>query len=165
MRLVIAGSIALALVGMSPRADAQGVPPGSYQGTCTNIRMDGNKLKALCTNRAGGHVVTELRDPERCGGDIANINGILQCQPARGYGQAPPPGYAPPPERGPVGPPGYGERREGGEEHCDRLRHRARELRERLRYDLPPDERRETEHRLWEIREEFRNSRCGDWHD
>ena len=178
MKFLVAGSIALALIGLSPPAGAQGAPQGSYRATCTNVRMDGSTLKAICRTKAGGNQLTELHHPERCG-DISNNNGVLQCQPGAartpetpgpGYGQAPGPGYGPGPGPTPGGgPPGYGqERREGGwegSERCERLRHRAREIRERLRYGLPPDEHREQEHRLWETRQEFLTERCGEWHD
>src|SRR5579884_405813 len=170
MKNVIMGCLGLALLGMPVAASAQGIPPGSYRNTCTNIRMDGDKLVAVCPNRAGGHSLTELKDPWHCADIVAGSNGLLQCQGQRGgggpgYGQAPAPGYGPPPNSGP--PRGYGEERRGDEwrEHCDRLRYRARELRERLRYDLPPYERRDTERRLSEIRDRFRDDRCGDWRD
>jgi hypothetical protein len=112
--------------------------------------------------------LTELHQVDRCVGDIANHNGLLQCQ----YGQAPNPGYGQAPPQGPGGPPpGYGpERREGWgpnrerEERCDRLRYRAREIRERLAYEAQPWEREGLERRLGETREEFRSD-CGEWRD
>jgi len=179
MRFLLAAGMAAVLMGLSASANAQGVPEGSYRRTCTNVRMDGETLKALCRNNKGSAFVTELHHPERCAGDIANINGILQCQPSAarpgtpgpGYGPAPAPGYGPGPapgySPGPGGPPpGYGpEHREGWQERCEHLRHRAHEIRERLRQYLSSDERREQEHRLWETREEYRNDRCGEWHD
>ncbi len=55
--------------------------------------------------------------------------------------------------------------REGGRgEQCERLRYRAREIRERLGYNLPPWERERLEHRLYETRGEFRSA-CGEWRD
>ncbi|HZT88609.1 MAG TPA: hypothetical protein VFA12_11610 [Stellaceae bacterium] len=54
MKNVIMGCLGLALLGMPVAASAQGIPPGSYRNTCTNIRMDGDKRSAP-TARAGMH--------------------------------------------------------------------------------------------------------------
>jgi hypothetical protein len=164
MKSLVAGLVAAALIGLASAAGAQGIPAGSYRGTCTNIRLDGDTLKAVCTSRSGSHLLTELHHPERCG-DIANNNGILQCLAGAPRAAEPPPAYGPPgyapPAYGPGPAPGSGPH----EERCERLRHRAHELRERLRYELPPAERREVEHRLVDTREDFRNERCGEWRD
>lgn len=54
-------------------------PPGSYHRTCTDIRVDWNVLSASCRTRNGDWNFTTLRDYRNCEGDIANINGRLQC--------------------------------------------------------------------------------------
>jgi hypothetical protein len=127
--------------------------------------MDGATLKAFCRKTDGREELTELHDAARCP-DVVNNNGFLQCRvpPAQpGYGESagPAPGYG--------GPPPYREgwRQGSGDErreHCDHLRHRAYEIRERLGYNLPPYEREELERRLSDTRQEFRSS-CGEWRD
>ncbi len=59
---------------------------GSYQQTCRNISTRGSTLYAECQDTGGGWHHTELRDYQRCGTDIQNINGNLQCgQGGPGY--------------------------------------------------------------------------------
>lgn len=68
----------LALIfGIATPAVAQ--PGGSYQQTCRNIGVRGSTLHAECQNTGGGWQSTELRDYNRCRGEIQNINGNLQC--------------------------------------------------------------------------------------
>jgi hypothetical protein len=55
------------------------VPPGSYQQTCQNIRVDGNRLTASCQKRNGGWHDSSLRNFNYCRG-IENDNGHLRCQ-------------------------------------------------------------------------------------
>lgn len=64
----------------SPRPCAR-IPPGSYQLTCENIRIncDGSYMTARCKTRSGNSSDTSLSDPSGCHGDIANIDGDLQC--------------------------------------------------------------------------------------
>jgi hypothetical protein len=55
------------------------VPSGSYQQSCTNAVMRGGVLTATCPGN-GGSMTTSI-DPRSCrGGDIANVNGRLQCR-------------------------------------------------------------------------------------
>ncbi len=55
------------------------VPSGSYQQSCTNAVMRGGILTATCPGN-GGSMTTSI-DPRSCrGGDIANVNGRLQCR-------------------------------------------------------------------------------------
>jgi len=79
MRYISALAVAvLALVfGIATPAVAQ--PGGSYQQTCRNIGVRGSTLHAECQNTGGGWQSTELRDYNRCRGEIQNINGNLQC--------------------------------------------------------------------------------------
>jgi len=79
MRYISALAVAvLALVfGIATPAVAQ--PGGSYQQTCRNIGVRGSTLHAECQNTGGGWQSTELRDYNRCRGEIQNINGSLQC--------------------------------------------------------------------------------------
>ena len=62
-------------------------------------------------------------------------------------------------DRPPGGPGGWERDRW---QRCERLRHWAHELRERLSYNLPPWERERAERRLWEVREQLRGN-CGGW--
>src|SRR5262252_4786840 len=71
--------VVVALAGLSISADAQAPPPGSYQRTCREIRMQGPTLSAVCSREQGrGEQVTAL-NVARCVGDIRNLNGQLQC--------------------------------------------------------------------------------------
>src|SRR5262249_51560151 len=67
-------------------AHAQPAPQGSYLNSCNNVGMDGDRLIADCRRPDGGWHRTAL-DIHRCVGDIANINGQLNCNrgPRGGY--------------------------------------------------------------------------------
>ena len=54
-------------------------PSGSYESTCSNVRMDGYTLKATCQRRDGSWRWTSLDDAYDCDGRIANDNGRLVC--------------------------------------------------------------------------------------
>jgi len=86
MRYMSALAVALlALVfGIATPAVAQ--PGGSYQQTCRNISVRGSTLSADCQNTGGGWQSTQLRDYNRCRGEIQNINGSLQCTGNNGGG-------------------------------------------------------------------------------
>ena len=58
---------------------ADGAPAGSYQRTCSNIRMDGYTLKATCQRRDGSWRWTQLEDAYDCDGRVGNDNGRLVC--------------------------------------------------------------------------------------
>ena len=134
----------IAFVSLSLSAYAQ-APQGSYLRTCTDIRMEGRTLVAVCRRADGREQRTALSDVERCIGDIGNNNGVLQCH--RGpAGPGYPPAYPPQAPR-------YGEGREYWE-HCERLEHAQRELFERLQYTPPGEERERLEHRLREVHEQ-----------
>ncbi|HKF21989.1 MAG TPA: CVNH domain-containing protein [Candidatus Angelobacter sp.] len=55
-----------------------GVPPGTYQQTCRNIRIDGDRLTATCQKRNGDWRDTSLKNFAYC--RIENDNGRLRCQ-------------------------------------------------------------------------------------
>ncbi len=152
-------AIVLAGIAWWGPAQAQAIPQGSYLQSCGDAVMRGDTLIATCRRVDGGMQRTALSWADRCVGDIGNNNGVLQCNYADGrpgYGRVvggPGPGYPPPGYAAPA--PGYaGERWE----ECQRLRHRAEELRERLRYERDPPDRARIEYRLHEIRE--RLERC-----
>jgi hypothetical protein len=73
-----------------------GVPPGSYQETCREIRMNGNQLQARCQKRDGEWRSTSL-DARGCQREIINDNGYLRCAEfnAPGYGHPSFPGGHP----------------------------------------------------------------------
>lgn len=76
----------IAMIGV-PSAHAQPPPPGGYQQSCRDSRVQGNTLVSSCRDRGETFHGTELRDFAQCVGDIFNDNGVLGC--SRG---APPPG-------------------------------------------------------------------------
>jgi hypothetical protein len=57
------------------------LPPGSYISTCKDVRLHGTTLYASCNNGKDLWVNAELRDANKCAGDIANQNGTLRCAP------------------------------------------------------------------------------------
>src|SRR5215207_10745873 len=107
MRTVLGGLAAalLAVVAWAQPAAAQGVPQGSYLRSCSEARMRGDALVALCRRPDGYGNWTWLNDVRRCRGDIGNNAGWLTCNFAAG-----PPG-PPPREAGP--PPPYGREDRG----------------------------------------------------
>jgi hypothetical protein len=118
MRLGLGLFAAVALAGMSICSYAQAPPPGSYQRTCHEIRMEGPILSALCIREHGRGDESTALNVAHCHGDIRNLDGHLQCNggqpvppPVRGLTAYPGPGYPPAPGYGP--PPQYGE------EHAD----------------------------------------------
>jgi Ni/Co efflux regulator RcnB len=62
------------------RYDRDRVPDGSYRQTCQDIRVDGDRLYAKCQKRNNDWRSTSLKHFDRCRGEIANINGRLECQ-------------------------------------------------------------------------------------
>jgi hypothetical protein len=59
------------------------LPPGSYLATCKDVRLTGTTLVASCNNGKDRWLPAELRDAHKCGGDITNHEGKLQCVPIR----------------------------------------------------------------------------------
>ena len=58
-----------------------GIPPGSYQQSCSNTRMRGSTLSASCTAANGQQIFSSI-DVNRCnssGRSIRNENGYLRC--------------------------------------------------------------------------------------
>lgn len=97
MKITLGLLAAVVLCGVSFSAGAQ-TPQGSYLSSCTNVRMEGGSLTAMCRRADGREQRTALRDFNQCIGDIGNDNGVLRCNrgqaPAAGRGQATAPGYA-----------------------------------------------------------------------
>lgn len=56
-----------------------GIPPGSYQETCRNERVESGDLIADCADRNGRLRHSELQNHRFCRGDISNDNGNLRC--------------------------------------------------------------------------------------
>lgn len=77
MRIVIAALVALTLSGLAGTAQAQ--PRGSYLRSCTDVRMRGDALIAVCRRMDGRMERTALPDVRRCVGDIGNQDGNLAC--------------------------------------------------------------------------------------
>jgi hypothetical protein len=80
----IAG-LALGAAAVAPAA-AQQYPGGSYLQSCTDIRMDGDRLSARCSAANGARHRSSI-DVHGCrDGDLANVDGQLQCNRS-GYGR------------------------------------------------------------------------------
>ena len=171
MKIVFGLLGAAVLAGLAFAAYAQGLPPGSYQQSCRDFRMQGGTLTAVCRRANGrGDQLTAL-NVTHCVGDIGNNNGQLVCNGGRpapvppvrqaqapGYpapGYAPPPGY-PTPGYGP--PPRYGQG-QGYWEHCEHLRHEERELGQRLAYAPYGPEREQLQYRLGQVHAERQQCR------
>jgi hypothetical protein len=116
MRITLGLLAAVVLGGISFTVAAQ-TPQGSYLSSCTNVRMEGGSLTAMCRRADGREQRTALRDFNQCIGDIGNDNGVLRCNrgqaPAPGGGQATTPGYGQVPVtgsgQGQAPAPGYGQ--------------------------------------------------------
>jgi hypothetical protein len=85
--LSLAGAVALAAMTLGT-ASAQAIPSGSYQQSCTNVRVRGDVLTARCNAPQGGTVRSSIGIDSCRRGDIANMNGQLTCN-RNGYGQRP----------------------------------------------------------------------------
>ena len=86
--------ITLALATLSigaTSAAAQAFPPGSYQGSCTQVHWAGTTLVAECRRHDSRTTGTGLPNASRCTGDIANNDGQLICS----HGASPPPAATP----------------------------------------------------------------------
>jgi hypothetical protein len=138
MKVAIAALTVLVLSGLAGAARAQ-VPPGSYLRSCTDVRVRGGDLSAVCRRAGGGMRRTVLPDVRRCVGDIGNQNGVLVCN--RGGPEGPPP-------------PGMHRRR------CRRLFAEHEELRKRMERPAGWRERERAIHRLREVEEELARKRC-----
>ncbi|KQW72684.1 hypothetical protein ASE17_05235 [Phenylobacterium sp. Root77] len=60
-------------------------PPGSYQQSCRDIRVNGDTLTASCQDSRGRWTYSTLRYRD-CRGDVANSNGRLSCSWDNGGG-------------------------------------------------------------------------------
>jgi hypothetical protein len=88
---LVAG-LGLAATALAP-VSAQSIPSGSYQQSCTNVRVRGDQLTARCTNGQGTYVRSSIAVNSCRNGDIVNSNGQLACNRnaynngnGRGYG-------------------------------------------------------------------------------
>jgi CVNH domain-containing protein len=55
------------------------IPPGSYMGSCKDIRLQGTSLYAECNDGKDRWMKTQLREAQKCPGDISNYHGQLRC--------------------------------------------------------------------------------------
>lgn len=94
-RLAIPIALSAALVmstlaGGTALAQMYGAAPaGSYQQSCSNIRVRGNGLlMASCMNNSGQRVRSQIAYQSCRGADIGNIDGQLRCvRSGNGYGR------------------------------------------------------------------------------
>jgi len=61
-----------------------GLPRGDYKETCQNIRMDGDRMYAVCEKRDGGWRNTSI-DVDNCPAGLINNDGHLRCAAGVGY--------------------------------------------------------------------------------
>jgi len=80
--LGLAGAFSLLVTALSP-ASALSAPAGSYQQSCSSIRVRGDQLNARCTLPQGGTGRTSIAISSCQRGDIANVNGQLTCKRTR----------------------------------------------------------------------------------
>lgn len=79
--------LALASWALPLYASAETIPHGSYQLSCSNISVNGDKLRANCKKLSGVQQSTVLEKVDACEnairqyGDIGNIDGNLICLP------------------------------------------------------------------------------------
>jgi hypothetical protein len=82
------------LLGVGLAAPAGAIPYGSYQQSCKDIRLKGERdsarIQARCLDRAGQWRKTSF-ELDRCIGDLANVDGRLVCVAGPVHGG--PPGY------------------------------------------------------------------------
>ena len=78
LALSLTSAAALAVMAFGT-ASAQSIPAGSYQQSCTNIRVRGDVLTARCNAPQGGTVRSTISLDSCRRGDIANMNGQLTC--------------------------------------------------------------------------------------
>jgi CVNH domain len=68
-------------------------PPGPYQQTCTDISTNKGNLYAKCQDEKGKSHSAKLSDYEKCGSEIVNKNGKLECAHAHAATALPPGPY------------------------------------------------------------------------
>src|SRR6202161_3507742 len=83
--LGLATAVSLAATAFAVPASAQTIPGGSYQQSCSNVRIRGDQLTASCTAPNGTRMRSSIALGSCRGGDIANSNGQLACN-GGGYG-------------------------------------------------------------------------------
>jgi len=71
-----------ALLGGAASASADWLPGGSWQRTCTDARMNGDRLSASCRTR-DGRLRTSSLVVGLCRGEISNQDGRLSCEQRR----------------------------------------------------------------------------------
>jgi hypothetical protein len=85
-RVLVLSAIAAAFVlGLGTQANAQSIPPGSYQQTCKNIDFHNDALAANCQDSSGHWQSALLHDVQGCRSDIINDDGSLRCSRGVGY--------------------------------------------------------------------------------
>jgi len=87
MRYITAFKVAVLALGLGGVAiTCQAQPGGSYRQTCRDVSVRGSTLYATCQDQGGNWRNTELRDFDRCNGEIQNLNGNLSCSGGNGPG-------------------------------------------------------------------------------
>ncbi len=89
--------MAMTLISFTPGSGAaqaaqESNPPGSYQQTCSDISVKKGNLYAKCQDEKGKAHSSRLSHYEKCGADIVNKNGSLQCARGEHAARSQPPG-------------------------------------------------------------------------
>src|SRR5216684_7151644 len=95
MKLILGVFAGAMLAALCSSAYAQAPPPGSYQQSCRDIRMQGSSLSALCRRANNRGEQPTALNVAHCAGDIGNNNGQLQCSGGQPAPPPPRPGTAP----------------------------------------------------------------------
>jgi hypothetical protein len=82
VRRVFALTSAIVLAVCTTQAFAQAAPAGSYQQSCTNVRVRLAQVFADCSGPSGQRITSSTSI--LCRGDIGNVNGYLRCNGAAG---------------------------------------------------------------------------------
>ena len=75
-----------------PDAPQDNIPAGPYQQTCSDISLKNGNLYAKCQDQKGKTHSARLSHYEKCGSEIVNRNGSLQCP--RAASSLPPGSYS-----------------------------------------------------------------------
>jgi hypothetical protein len=77
IRRIVAFTFTIGLALSGTQAFAQAVPPGTYQQSCSDVRVRGGQITANCSAPNGGRITSSTS--VGCRGDIGNVNGYLRC--------------------------------------------------------------------------------------
>jgi hypothetical protein len=92
LKPILTSAAVLGALAVSIPAQSQGYrqgygqPRGSYQESCRDVQVSGDRLEAQC-RRTDGSWQRSVLNLGNCNGDVANLNGQLRCG-GGGYGSS-----------------------------------------------------------------------------